>query len=108
MNPTATGAIMRLASRRLASAMLALAPAMLAACAAPPSQPGAYAGAQFGDTVRIALARQVARPDAAGNADPVAGIDGRSARAALERYQHSFAEPAPQPVTFMLGGSSGK
>lgn len=95
---------MRLASRRLASAVLALAPAMLAACATPASPPGA----QFGDTVRIALAHQVMRPDAAGNADPVAGIDGRSARAALERYQHSFAEPAPQPVTFMLGGSGGK
>lgn len=95
---------MRLAFRRLASAVLVLSPVMLAACAAPPSQPGA----QFGDTVRIALARQVARPDAAGNADPVAGLDGRSARAALERYQRSFAEPAPQPVTFMLGGSGGK
>ncbi len=97
---------MRLASRRLATVLLALSPTMLAACAAPP--PGARFGAQFGDAVRIALARQVARPDAAGNADPVAGIDGRSARAALERYQHSFAEPAPQPVTFMLGGSGGK
>lgn len=97
---------MDLAFRRFATVVLSLSPAMLVACAAPP--PGARSGAQFGDTVRIALARQVARPDAPGNADPVAGLDGRSARAALERYQHSFAEPAPQPVTFMVGGSGGK
>ncbi len=62
----------------------------------------------FGDTVRIALASQVLNPDAAANTAPVTGMDGRAARTALERYHKSFAEPAAQPVTFMLGASGGK
>lgn len=67
--------------------------------------------ARFGEVTRLALARQVLDPGAAGNTAPAHGLDGASARAAMERYRASFAEPngpvAP-PVSFMLGGGGGK
>lgn len=62
----------------------------------------------FGAAVRGAIAAQSLHPEAAANPDPVAGLDARAARAALARYEKSFAEPAAQPVTFMFGGSGGK
>jgi len=61
---------------------------------------------RFGAPVRDAMASQVAHPDAGANTDPVAGMDGRSAVLAFDRYQKSFAEPAPQTAVFMIG--SGK
>ena len=60
--------------------------------------------AHFGDTTRIALAQQVARPQAARNADPVAGMDGRAARGAYERYQKASSEPATQLAPLVAGG----
>lgn len=51
----------------------------------------------FGGTVRQALAAQVARPAAARSTDPVAGVDGASARATYERYVRSSANP-PEPA----------
>jgi hypothetical protein len=45
---------------------------------------------QFGSAVRTTLARQVLNPDAGAPAAAAAGMDGRAARAALERYQSSF------------------
>jgi hypothetical protein len=57
---------------------------------------------RFGVTTRLALARQIAEPAAAANTDPVAGMDGRSARAAYERYHKAGAEqqsPAVQGGT---------
>lgn len=63
---------------------------------------------RFGADVRNALARQVIHPDAGRNADPVAGMDGRSARSAYERYQKASSEPAPQPSSFTIGVSGGK
>lgn len=63
---------------------------------------------RFGDATRIALAQQISQPEAARNADPVAGMDGRAARAAFERYQKSFSSPAPQTTAFTIGVSAGK
>jgi hypothetical protein len=60
---------------------------------------------RFGETVRVATAAQVLHPEAVRNTDTVAGIDGRAARAAYERYQKSFAEPAPAPAMLLI--SSG-
>lgn len=51
--------------------------------------------ARFGIDTRMALVQQVMHPEAARNTDPVAGMDGRSARAAYERYQKSGAEQQP-------------
>ncbi|MET3131778.1 hypothetical protein AAKU55_002041 [Oxalobacteraceae bacterium GrIS 1.11] len=88
-------------SRVVAGTLVAL---LLAACAETTPQMDSH----FGDAARIAWARQVLHPEAVGNPDPVAGMDGRSARSALERYQKSFAEPAPQTNSFMIGVSGGK
>jgi hypothetical protein len=63
---------------------------------------------QFGQAARITLAQQVLHPEAARNADPVAGMDGRAANAAFARYEKSFAEPRPQPASFTIGVSGAK
>jgi hypothetical protein len=63
---------------------------------------------QFGDTIRANLAAQVLDPAAAANPNPAAGIDGRAAAAAQERYERSFANPrasaAPALINTMGGG----
>ncbi len=67
--------------------------------------------ARFGLATRLAMAQQVQDPAAAGNTAPVNGLDGASARAVIEHYRASFAEPNRQvapPVSFMLGGGGGK
>lgn len=63
----------------------------------------------FGDAVRGAVAQQTLNPDASRNTDPVAGIDGRAAKDAMDRYHESFKTP---PKTFSVinigeGVSSG-
>jgi len=67
--------------------------------------------ALFGETSRAALASQVLEPQAGARRMAAHGLDGASARAIIERYRASFAEPTTQPaqpVQFMLGGASGK
>jgi len=54
---------------------------------------------QFGQSVRAAIASQIINPAAAANQDPVAGIDGKAALGAQQRYEHSFAQPAPPAVS---------
>lgn len=66
---------------------------------------------RFGHAVRLAMAQQVQNPAAAYNQAPANGLDGPSARAVMDRYRASFAEPNGQAVPavqFMLGGGSGK
>lgn len=88
----------RLLSRRSLAALTIA--GLLSACAASTPQ----FDQRFGATVRDAMASQVAHPDAVANADPAAGMDGRSAVLAFEHYQKSFAAPAPQSAVFMIGG----
>jgi len=92
---------------RLAQLAL-LAPLLLAGCV----QGGTpHFDARFGEATRLAMAQQVLDPAAAGNTAPANGLDGASARAVMERYRASFAEPNGQvapPVSFMLGGGGGK
>lgn len=57
---------------------------------------------RFGLDVRMALMQQVANPAASRNTDPVAGMDGRSARAAYERHQKAGGETPQQSL--MSGG----
>ncbi|MES2297144.1 MAG: hypothetical protein V4582_08880 [Pseudomonadota bacterium] len=59
--------------------------------------------AHFGQALRQAQASQIANAGAPANLDPVAGIDGQAARAAQERYERSFREPAPQPDALTIG-----
>ncbi len=60
---------------------------LLSACATSPQ-----ADAHFGQSVRAALASQVAQPAAVRNPHPVDGMDGRAARAAQEQYERSFGQ----------------
>lgn len=57
----------------------------------------------FGDSVRATAASQVINPAAARNTNPVAGLDGRAARAAQMRYEASFANPTPTEQTMTTG-----
>ena len=58
---------------------------------------------RFGLATRTALMQQVANPAAAGNPDPVAGMDGRAARSAYERYQKAGGETSSHSL--MSGGA---
>jgi hypothetical protein len=80
----------------------------LSACATGVTSTTPQWDARFGADVRIALARQIIDPAAGRNTDPVAGMDGRAARSAFERYQKASSEPAPQPSSFTIGVSGSK
>jgi type IV pilus biogenesis protein CpaD/CtpE len=61
----------------------------------------------FGKAVNAAKAQQIINPDASLNTDPVAGVDGQAADAAMNRYHKSFVQPAVTPNVFNIGVSSG-
>jgi hypothetical protein len=89
---------------RLTPLALAL---LLAGCASSSITPN-Y-DAKFGDAVREARVRMTLNPNAGNNPDPVLGMDGRSSREALVRYQNSFKAPPPVVPVINIGGgiSSG-
>lgn len=60
---------------------------------------------RFGLAARMTLAQQIANPAAARNTDPVAGMDGSSARAAYERYQKAAGETQQQQPSLINGGA---
>lgn len=70
---------------------------LLSACASTTPQ----FDARFGFDTRLVLAQQITNPAAGRNADPVSGMDGRSARAAYERYQKASGEQ--QQATLLNG-----
>lgn len=70
-------------------AVAGLAAALLSACA----QTTPRWDERFGESVRANLAVQVINPAAGANPNPAAGIDGKAARAAYERYVESFQKP---------------
>jgi type IV pilus biogenesis protein CpaD/CtpE len=76
------------------AALLALA---LAGCSTAPR-----VDEHFGEAVRANLSAQVAHPQAAPNLNPAAGIDGRAARGAQERYERSFAQPEKTEDTSLI------
>lgn len=61
----------------------------------------------FGNTVNAAKAAQIINPDASLNTDPVAGMDGQAADAAMQRYHRSFTTPVATPSAFTIGVGSG-
>lgn len=62
----------------------------------------------FGEAVNAAKAQQIINPDASQNTDPVAGVDGKAADAAMDRYHRSFVAPPPTTNVFTIGiGNSG-
>jgi hypothetical protein len=58
----------------------------------------------MGQAVRAAQATQTINPDASKNSDPVAGMDGVSARNAVATYQKSFQAPPPTFTVINIGG----
>lgn len=77
---------------------------VLAGCA---SSSAPNLDAHFGEAVNAAKAQQIINPDASLNTDPVAGVDGQAADAAMSRYHRSFVQPAVTPNVFNIGVSSG-
>ena len=59
--------------------------------------------AEFGNATRATFNAQIINPDAGNNPDPVAGLDGRAARDAINNYQKSFAEPDKTQDVFNIG-----
>ncbi len=76
---------------------------LLAACTAP--APRLEAG--FGNAVRAAVAQQTLNPEASLNPDPVAGIDGATAKNTIDRYEASSKTPPPPVNVFNIGVGSG-
>lgn len=62
---------------------------------------------RFGDAVREARQRMTLNPNAGSSAGPDAGMDGRSAREAMSRYQETFKTPPPVVNVINIGGSAG-
>jgi hypothetical protein len=79
-----------------------LASGMLTACAYTTAPTTPQWDNRFGLDTRMTLAQQVLYADAGRNRDPVVGMDGRSARAAYERYQKAAGEQQP---SLMNGGA---
>lgn len=59
--------------------------------------------AHFGEAVRIVRAMQTLNPDASLNADPVTGVDARSATFAMDRYNTSFRNPPADTNAYAIG-----
>lgn len=57
----------------------------------------------FGNAVNAAKAAQIINPDASLNTDPVYGVDGLAADAAMSRYHRSFVQPVVTPNVFTIG-----
>ncbi len=72
---------------------------LIAAC----TQPAPRFEAEFGNATRATLNAQIINPNAGSNQDPVAGLDGRAARDAINSYQKSFAQPQPTENVFNIG-----
>ena len=84
----------------LSAALLSLS-GTLAGCAS--STP--HWDATFGDSVRATTASQVIDPAAVRNPNPVAGIDGRAARATQARYEASFLNPGTAEQAMTTGSA---
>ncbi|USX21154.1 hypothetical protein NHH82_02995 [Oxalobacteraceae bacterium OTU3REALA1] len=61
---------------------------------------------QFGSSTRTAMAQQIIDLQARRNTGPVAGMDGKAAQGAYERYQRTFNGTAPQAPTFMISSDA--
>lgn len=89
-------------SRFSRRALLLVLAATVAACA----ETTPRWGSSFGNSVRATFAAQVAQPAAVRNADPVAGTDGHSARAAHRAYERANSENTSAPAPMMDGGGA--
>ena len=84
--------------------LLAVAPILLtAACSVTPNY-----DSHFGEAVVLARAQQTIDPMASRNTNPVRGIDGKSAAAAIVLYDKSFTAPPPTQNIFNISFGGGK
>lgn len=80
-----------------------LAAALLAAgCAETPRYE-----AHYGEALREARMAMTIDPNAGARPDDIKGIDGRSGKEAIKRYQDSFKEPPPVTNVINIGGTIG-
>ncbi|HYD95489.1 MAG TPA: hypothetical protein VEC01_09195 [Noviherbaspirillum sp.] len=79
---------------------VALIAALLAACSTTPNY-----DAKFGDAVREARLKMTLNPDAGKNAEATDGMDGKSAKEAVTRYQGTFKAPPPVTNVINIGGT---
>lgn len=65
--------------------------------------------AQLGKALNLIKAQQVLDPMASRNTAPVSGMDGKSAKGAMQRYHESFTKPSGEPSSppFMIGVGAG-
>jgi hypothetical protein len=66
-----------------------------------------YLDTRFGEAVNTAKAMQTINPQASRNTDPVAGLDGPSAKESIGRYHDSFKAPA-ETFEVIGGGTTGR
>ncbi|MFJ1471151.1 MULTISPECIES: hypothetical protein [Massilia] len=64
--------------------------------------------AQFGTSVRANVAAQVLDPTASANTNPAAGMEGKAAVIAQERYENSFKEPEKPIRALVVNGVGSK
>jgi len=62
--------------------------------------------AHFGESVRIVRAMQTLNPDTANN-NPVTGVGGQAAVAAMDRYGSSFMKPPTDSGAYTIGIGTG-
>jgi hypothetical protein len=89
----------------VAMSSAALVTALLGGCA---TEPAPYLESRLGEAVRAARVQQTIDLDASKNTDPVAGMDGTSAKTSIERYYKSFDAPPPTFTIINVGGSTAK
>jgi len=89
----------------VAMSSAALVTTLLGGCA---TEPAPYLEARLGEAVRAARVQQTIDLDASKNSDPVAGMDGTSAKTSIERYYKSFDAPPPTFTIINVGGSTGR
>jgi hypothetical protein len=75
-----------------------IAAALLTACASAP-----YLDSHLGESVNIAKAQQTINLNASQNTNPVYGVDGVTARNAIQLYQNSSKERPPSTNIFNIG-----
>ncbi|CBJ52063.1 hypothetical protein [Ralstonia solanacearum] len=66
-----------------------------------------YYDTHFGDAVRTVRVMQTLNPNASMNTDPVLGVDGRAATAAMDRYNGQFRAPQSDASAFTVGVGTG-
>lgn len=67
-----------------------------------------YLDAHYGETAQMAVAQQTINPDAAQNTNPVKGVDGTTAKNAIELYHNASKAPPATTNIFNIGIGSGQ